>query len=139
MDDMRSKFNKQYPQFSDNNYGDSLFEFYKAGAESVSVRKVGALLASIEPVHWVIKTGHGTHYRDTPPPSDVVVNWTPLFTSPQPQGEQKQVSSFTKESWDAFEYQFDRDSSNDNVTEALKAVWECLTPSASEQCPVKSI
>lgn len=37
--------------------------------------------ARLEPVAWMLRTGHGTAFREAKP-EDVVVPWTPLFAAP---------------------------------------------------------
>ena len=50
-----------------------------------------------------------------------------------PQGEQCPSASFTKASWDAFEYWMERDIGNENVSDPLKDAWNELTPQLKEQ------
>ena len=49
-----------------------------------------------------------------------------------PQSEQCPSASFTKASWDAFEYWMERDIGNENVTDSLKDAWAALTPLPKE-------
>ena len=41
------------------------------------------VIAAAEPVAWMLKTGHGTGWRETEPTGELAKHWTPLYRNPR--------------------------------------------------------
>jgi len=65
---------------SGEDWSDECQRAFEAALSAALTRPPSA--GEAEPVAWMLKTGHGTGLRDTPPPAEVLHMWTPLV----PQG-----------------------------------------------------